>query len=52
MAPASLYPSATSGPVGAGTVPVCGEMSTMPALPTVPQRWTLMDDNGNIVGLF
>ncbi|NLO72511.1 MAG: formate--tetrahydrofolate ligase [candidate division WS1 bacterium] len=40
--------------VGAGFLyPLCGEMSTMPALPTRPAAVDVdLDDNGNIVGLF
>ena len=40
--------------VGAGYLyPLCGEMSTMPALPTRPAAVDVdLDDDGNIVGLF
>ncbi len=40
--------------VGAGFLyPLCGEMSTMPALPTRPAAVDVdLDENGNIVGLF
>ncbi|MFW6048684.1 MAG: formate--tetrahydrofolate ligase, partial [Candidatus Bipolaricaulota bacterium] len=40
--------------VGAGFVyPLCGEMSTMPGLPSKPAYMDVdIDDDGNVVGLF